>query len=446
MPKPLLYALLIAQFGGRGRRPLRTALARVSVMTVLLGALGTLLAVSIWRTPLPNAVPALWLAAVVYGAAMGLGGMVLLAMAGTHGSRFGRQTIERLAATWPLSRSARWRVSVVPHLLVLVLIASFCFPLTVAIAHSFSAQPLLLVAALGGGLLAGLGWAVAPWPANLSMRVGLFAGAVAGYSWVLERALLSAVTGIAGASGISMVIGCTATLLVLRQSYRAAGSVARAASNQSVLVSPPGRHVYDLWYGIKLLRNRRTRGALVFGGVIVASTAAGVFIRQVGADIGWLLFGGIITASYACDVRGIVAHHHPPEIVMVRGVLFFIRCAWQTALTGGLLLGLPLVIVVGLQSVEPWPVLGPLYIAMQCFAVAAGLLAGSMFLPRDGDIGTQFFAVASASLLLCLIPWLARFSEVSLGVQVLVWSVGTCACLAVCYEIERIRSRAYGAI
>jgi hypothetical protein len=382
-------------------------------------ALGLSLARSLKRSGLPSGLPADWLGAVVMTSGFVLFGLILLSI-GTALSR--TDALTRLISTLPLPSSTRRLVVLIPPTIILAITLAFVAPVVMVLNLPFGPAYFLAGAAAALALILAPGFS----PALKALAFALLTGAAI---WLLTRSQTALV------------------YLILALPYL--GLISRHHIHRSTLpyrrlVRLPNRSLPRWWFVLKLVRNRRSQLALGFSLALSIITAIAIAWRGLGAfaGAGWLIMSAVLTAAIACDIRGLSPRHKAPEVEALGGLHYFLSSQTRAAMLVAVLPPLPLIAV--LLPHVPAAELLSYGLALQTAALMLGLLAGSIFVPRGGDTGSQFFAATLSTSALLLIPKL--FQSQPLGHHTLAWLAVAATAFAFIPIIETLRRHRYATI
>src|SRR5690606_36549562 len=78
------------------------------------------------------------------------------------------------------------------------------------------------------------------------------------------------------------------------------------------------------------------------------------------------------------------------------------------------------------------------YAAIQIFANMSGLFSGTLLVPSDSEIGSQFFTVILATSLIYAVPKMVGFSDINYSQQVPYWLMSAGIAVILIYFIELI--------
>jgi hypothetical protein len=382
--------------------------------------LGMGLARSLRRSGLPTGLPADWLGALVLTSGFILFGLILLSI----GSALSRtDALARLISALPLSTTTRRLSALMPPAIILAITFALAAPIVLVL--DLPLGPAYFLAGAGSALALMLAPRLSP-----GLKALMFAAVAATGIALLRRSEPAAVF---------LLLALPYAGLFFRQAHAHVTALPHRR-----LLRLPGRSLPRWWFVLKLVRNRRTQLALGFALALSVVTAATIAWRGLGAFGGasWLIMSAVLTAAVACDIRGLSPRHKAPEVEALGGLRYFISSQTRASLLVALLTPLPLLAV--LLPVIPAAELLPYCAALQLAALMLGLLAGSLFVPRNGDTGAQFFSAALSTSALFAVPKL--FPSPSLTYQSIVWLAVAIAAFALIPIIESVRRQRYATI
>lgn len=436
--------LKLALVNSFGRNALHPALAARLRLVVAFGAaiiLGVLAAKPINGAPLPQDLPWGWLISGLFFLVFCITSFLLLILFSSfYGARRVNALI-KITTLLPINRMEAWVVTRLPLMIIAAVVASFMVPLVTALAAELAVSMPLLVLITLISIFSSLGFVLVP-DMRLALKAGLLIIYSAGGVWLLEKSM-----GWTEGSG-DLVIGLLAVLPLTGyigywQSYRtrlqAMNSQAQTTGSHISL-----RYIYYGWFLLKLLRNHRTRSSILFCTILCVSLAVLVNFRSANgfADPSLLWFGAFCAAAFSSDIRGISKRYKTTEISGVKSVAFFVIHEFFAGYTIALLFGLPLLLVTLLAGES---VLGPVlyFVCIVLAGISFGLVASTIFVPEDGNVGAQFFAAVAAVAGLFYAPKWLRFEDFPIHTQAYAWVAIGLLGLVGTYIIEFLRRRNY---
>jgi hypothetical protein len=412
----LIWVTLITSFASGTRRPHEAVVVRLGIATAITLLLGIAAANSLRQAGLPSDLPGPWLRAVVLLAGFALTGIVFMAIGGPRAQR---SVWERLVTTWPVSALVRSSLRLLPAGLALSLVWLF-------------ALPVLASLNLPG--------------ANLAFVLG---AAIA--AWLVTRGHPAAITSLIF---LAVVVGSIQLLvhrheqlvvwLVTAAGLMAALSPQRWPAGPTLHLALPARPLNQWWFVLKLLRNRRTLTALSFGCILTTVSAGFIEWRHLTAlgGAGWFMLSAIMSATIACDLRGLSARHKAPEVEALGGLAYFVRSQLRAALPVAIMPALPIAIITSLHS--PGSQTVAYAVSLQLAATLLGLVAGTLLVPGDKDMGSQLFAAVLSTSAIIGVPKLLTYA--SLAQLTITWSGIAASAIILIYLIEINRRRSYAPI
>lgn len=421
MTSRLAWAVLTTSFASGTRRPRTTATLRLAASFIAAIFLGLNLAGSLRRSGLPTNLPADWLGALVMTSGFVLFGLILLSI----GAALSRtDALARLISTLPLPASTRRLVALIPPAIILAVTLAFATPVVMVLELPFG--PAYFLAGAGAALALVLAPGHAP-----ALKALVFAVFTGTAIWLLTRSQPAAVYYLLSLPFLSLA---------------SRGHVRPSARPHRRLIQLPERSLPRWWFVLKLVRNRRSQLALSFSLALSVITATTIAWRDLGAmaGAGWLIMSAVLTAAVACDVRGLSPRHKAPEVEALGGLRYFLASQTRAAILIAILPPLPL--IAALLPHVPAAELLTYGLALQAAALMLGLLAGAIFVPRDGDTGAQFFAATLSTSALFALPKLTGFQSQPLSHHAVAWLAVALTALALIPLIETFRRHRYATI
>ncbi len=445
MNKELFFALLAVHFGRGAYRPVRAAAFRLVIAAAAAAGSGVLVARLVSKALIPSDLPVLWCAAAVAVAVFAGTALLLLSIGASQEQMWRRSALSRQASTWPLSPFARWLLEITPPFLIALLAGLFIMPIAGVVGARLHVPAYIMGVATTWGFGAAIGLAVSPRPRAAPLRLLIYGLLVAASLKVLLWAgqpnphtySLLLIFAVIGGLGL-----CYAGLAL--SYYQGDRSPPERRVVPLVRLGPA--NVYGWWYIATMLRNHRTASSLAFCTTLTVATALLVqwrHLADVGAN-GWLLFNALLVSTFAADVRGLVRRYKPTEIFGLKGIGFFVASEVQASVLLCLLIGLPLFVVLACSPGVGITADVLLYVSLQTAAALLGLLASTVFVPRTGEIGAQFFAALTPTLLLFGVLRFAHVGSFGTLGQTAAWLLAAGASTGLIYGIEKIRSKHYG--
>jgi hypothetical protein len=445
--KQLWRTMLVVNFGQGASRPLQAALLRICAASAAATILGVATRRTLEKTHLPLDVPADFMGALTVLATYGLIGLLLLSLGSTR-LQAGQSTFTRLLATLPLSRTTRWLLPLAPSAIVCLLSLIIWAPVTYTITKNMKlpAAPSLIWMSLGAA--SAIGFTVLTKPKSVLLKVGLFACSMVTGILLIQRSAQTADHRL-----YRFLLACIYAIAIVPlvgflQSYFSPPTPSTPRTRDRQLLKLPSRHLLTWWFLLKLLRNRRSVIPIMFSFSIASALAYGLAAKHLTAvgGVNWLLIGAVLTTAIACDIRGLSPRHKAPEVEALSGPRFFVRGQTRSALLVAFIPPLPILVALLGAHTSPAAHLIEYFICLQLAALLIGLLASSMFVPRAGETGAQFFSVMLSTTILGITPKLLHFQNLNLLRQSLIWlSLAICSYMLI-HIIEHTRRLHYVAV
>lgn len=443
--KKLWKTLLIVHFAKDVPHPLNSAIIRLMGGYVVAIVLGWIVAQPIAKANLPPDLPATLLLTLVLLIGFIIGGFLLLVInTAQSGSQRGT-AFQRVAKLAPLSKWCYWWIIITPSIVILGMIAVFGAMLIAKIAPQMGVSALQTDGVLLVGLLCGHGCTLLRSPSRLAHKGMLFMGVIILAGVLLDR-LLTSYSPVAARVITTIVDVLLGVFLIgFVHAYRSGLRRANDEHNTQVRQLIPTILPMASWLTVKLWRNPRTRASFLLAITLSSISAFIIILRhKTFADpYQLLLLGALFATTFACDVRGAMRRHIPPELVLLKGAKGIVRSEIGTVIISGIMIGLPMFFA--LQSSTTNSLLFIVsFVSVQVFASLAGLFASTLFVPGAGDTGAQFFAAMVASATVFMLPKATHFSDISVAAQSLRWFVASFVAAMTIYIIELIRRHNYG--
>lgn len=441
----LLSTMLAVHFAKDSSRPLRGAIYRICAAYAFALVFGMLLSRSVARAELPVDVPLRVTAPIIMGFGYIFSGLLMLTMQANQQGAQRTLAFLRTTRLLPIAKPVRYITQIAPSLLVLGVLYAFGVQIILALAKSMQHPGWLLALTLAAGLLAGYGLLLMAWPRTALQKGFLFVAVVSTALWLLDWTLTSNSESAVQAGSYSMLALFSMSLVGLVHQYNFGYElpISEQASQLKPLI--PGMLPYAAWFALKLWRNGRSRTAFFLAISLSLLTAISIVIRRKTFSDPYpaLLFGAVLASTFACDVRGVLRRHLPPEMPLLHGLRSVVVAQVWTVLCIGLVVGLPVFFAVHSDASNSGHFL-LFYVCIQLFASLGGLLASAVFVPAAGETGSQFFAAIMATGLLLGFPKAAGITGASPVSQAPYW-LAAAACFSLfIYGIELIRRRSYG--
>lgn len=443
--KQLFQTMLITHFSKPSARPLTNALLRLVVGLGGAIGLGGVLSGAIRHAVLPQDLPQMLLISVALCVGFIIGGFVLLALGSSQSATQRGTVFQRITKLMPLSRSVRWLLAMSPALIVLSIVGAFGAIIANTVAQQMSVAPRFIIVAWTLGLLAGQGFMTLKHPRSIALKSLIFMLIVCLSLFIFDKVIGAASEN----TRTTLLIGLDTLLLLplfgLVQSYWTPIALPMAQSSGLERPLIPNVLPHGAWFLIKLWRNKRTKSSIMLAIALSLSTALILLLKHKTFEdpYGILLFGAILAATFACDVRGVMRRHIPPEMVLLKGAKGIVTAEILAVMICGLIIGLPVFMALHSSASNAFLFI-TFYIAVQTFASLAGLFASTLFVPGAGDTGSQFFAAALASTAIICLPKIGHFSDINYDSQSLYWLAASLVLGAVIYITELTRRRNYG--
>lgn len=441
----LFRTLLILHFAKGSVRPFRTAILRLAMTYLCALVFGYLLSRTMSQLTLPTDIPLRVVLGMVTGLGFVLGGLLMLTTQANQNGATKSAIFQRQLRLLPISPVIRWLLQIVPNLLVVGAIAVFGSMLITPISHALQQPTFALLAAWIAGLVSSYGFVLLPKPQHLVNKGVVFVAVIALAFRLLDWMFTSTGLFAVQVGPYVLLIMLAMPIAGLYDQYRHGYALRPSwqASNFAALM--PKFIPTKAWFVVKLWRNVRSRNALLLAISLSALTAASIVIRhKVFTDpYPVLLFGAILAATFACEVRGLMRRHLPPEAPLLTGLRGLVWSQLGVVIVVGFVIGLPVFFALNHQAVNSFQFL-IFYCYLQAFASCAGLLASTLFVPGNGESGAQFFAAILATSLLLGFPKIAKLSDVPYGRQMPYWIFSAVVLTGGVFVIENIRRKNYG--
>lgn len=409
MSREIFWLWIVTSLGSKSPHPRAVAPLRLGCALFVATVTGTITGNMLRPLVFFQGLPKRWIVTFLYLAGYILAGIVMLTLRSgwTHGSH---STINRLLVTLPIRGRDRWLFSILPHLFVSGLLSLFLVPLVVVLADKLAFSVILAIFLLVASLSSVLGLVL--WP---RLKTSIFLVLLAALTLGLPHLL-----GFMASHELWRQVTCWLLLLVMIALgiigwYKSRTQMIR----QTKLTRTVRRWPFSTrqWFIVKLLRNGQTwRSWLTSFGL--ALVLAGVILwRQIAQTniFGWLLFSAVLALAFATEVRTTSRLHRTPEITAVRDVVYFVKREWWAAIFCGLIVGLPILVsILWATQDTAWIIT---YVSYQVYAVAIGLVMGTLLGPEQGNIGIQFVTTCLALGLFFAIPKMSGLASRGIAAQ-----------------------------
>lgn len=439
----LWQAVLVVAFARGAYRPREALLTRLTVGYAAAIGLGMIFTKIVAKAGLPTSIPQQLAVNLCLLTGFVLSGLLLLTIYGNDAIKL--NGLQKVILLLPISNTMRWLVRIVPGLLSLGMMSMLGGIVLGYLATRLQCSQLLIILSWLLGLLSGFGLVLLPRPRRLLLKAVAYAAVVGGSVWLVELSLTSSSVG--KGKLISCLASCVLLLPIIgiSASRRQTGRLDNLSHGDITVSLIPNIVSARSWLLVKVWRNKRTRNSLCLAFVLDAIVAISIVVKSktVSDPYGLLMIGAILAASFAGDVRGLFRRHKPPEIVLINGVSGLVWSELRAVVLMSFLIGAPLALCLLVQADNLVAFLF-LFASLHVFCGISGLFASTLFVPREGEAGVQFFTGVLASTSLVAIPRIMHFSSLSYGMQTLRWFIAACGGGVVIYVIENVRRKSYG--
>lgn len=441
----LWRTVLVVNFAKGTRRPLASAVSRILFGYGVATVLGVMLTPAVRQVDIPAGLPWLLIANLVVLIGFVLGGLISLTMLAAQSAKTRQATLYNILRLQPLPKRVRWLTRTLPSFLVIGMLG-LCGGLLLDIVVRTAGYSVMVVVGFWlAGLASGYGLSLLTKSRLVLSKAAIYALLIAGAVMLLDQSLkLDDPRHYTGLAWLVNAI-CLMPLYGFWQSYRHSNSTHIESGRSTTLALIPQFVSAHSWFLVKVWRNARTRSALSLALLLNSLVAVVLVIRRIApSDPHALLFiGAMLAATFAGDVRGVIRRHMPPEMVLVRGLRGMVWSEVRAVLLCGIVIGLPLLFALHRHADNSFLFL-LFYLCLQSFAVMAGLLASTLFVPAAGEAGSQFFTGIAATGALVAFPKLAQLSQTSYAKQSAYWLLAGVLLGLGIYIIEIIRRKTYG--
>ncbi len=438
----IIQVVMAGNFAKNSAKPVSVALFRVTIACAIAATVSHILAKSLIGYQLPTDVPLRIMIVLVALIGFVICGLLQL----SRGQRATQVGTGARGVFWllPLRRSERIIAEVLPGLITVSILFCLGSAIIGQIASAMQLSWLALQLSWCLGLSAGLGVSIY-FDRQIVRTILLFITII-----IVSMRLLQMVY-ISQSEMITNYIPYVAQIVVLwpvygyvRMAKRKAYGVHIQESKQHPAVIPE-KVPTSWWMLVKIWRNNRTRTSffIIFSlSIILAGTMT---LRKLTIEnpYPYMLISATLVATFCCELRGLMRRVLPPEAVTLRGIRSVIFGEFGVGLTSALLIGLPLLLALqNSPQVTSFFVIS--YLVYQVFGACAGMIAGSIFVPQNDEMGSQFFAALASSAIVIGLPKFLSFRYEVGGISIpqclgllLVLCIGSLV-------IESLRRKRYG--
>lgn len=438
----IMRAILAGNFAKNTARPINTALLRITFAYVTALTVGHVIAGSVGKSPLPTDVPLRVMVVLV-----SLVGFVLCALLQLpQGQRQLLSVSGMRGVLWllPLRRSERFVASMLPGWVTVGVLVCLGFEVVVQLASAMQLSSWVLQLSWLLGLLAGQGLSIF-FVQQITRSVMMFAIIVASSMRLLQMVYVSDVSMVANyVPYIAIAVVLWPLYGFVRVAQRTSFGLLPHESKQYSAIVPEKLPV-SCWMAVKVWRSSRARTSfLIVLGMSVLLAASMIIRRQIVENpYPYLIVTATLAATFCCELRGLMRRTAPPEAVTLRGMRAVLYGEFGVGLVAAWLVGLPLLLAL-LSSPQTSPYFVTSFMVFQGLGAFAGMIAGSLFVPLQDEVGNQFFAALLASGLVIGLPKLLAFRYETGGLPI--WQcTGVLMGLGfVSMIIEAVRRKRYG--
>jgi hypothetical protein len=388
---PLYKAALATAFAGSRQPAWRSSLVHLGALAFVALGLSFCMAQLIGQLPQDLHLSA---TVVTMGVVLVIQLVVLatLLAAASLGTAVARGPFARWVITLPLRNSEVWASVMLPSVLLAIFATMLVsWPLASTALQLGAPLPVLLVA-MAAGTASGLGLRHGL-PRRLIVSHALLVPTVIGIEYqllsLLSRPAYSEMRdGIASIIYV-LLIGLLVWAFIYSQRYLHA-TVTQLVTTRHVAAQ--GLPTW-LWFAKKMLRTP-ARVVSFAAAIGMSGLAVAYANRYATTTTPVVLLTSIVIATYITDIRGLSLRQAPPEIAQLKGTPYFFAIQLATTAFFAALLALPLLWLNGLSLAMAIPLLA-------C-GLASGVCAGTIVVPRPGDILSQCIAT-----ILCIASFIA---------------------------------------
>lgn len=417
---------LITSFGGRSRKPLASALSRISVTAAGLIGFSFVCLPAIRQLPLASGLPEIWWLSLIAVGVQMLTGVVMLVAASVN---LGKSRISNLLLCLPVSNFGRWLVINMSFIVLACLVIGMLLPPALQIGSKISMPTWKLLLAILLGTISGYGLANYRTGLNFPLRIAASGGVVAGEYLIIKDLIRNFFVSDMSASYWTLLLLFLIPIFWVTLSYRRVANDNQLEQSRGSLIIPFGGNV--MWFFAKFARHRRTTLSFM---VTLGLCAAAVYLSSkpgISSHNALLTIVAVLVSALVTDVRGISRKITPPEAVALRGSGFFIWQQIGVSIFIAFLATIPIFITI---SSSP-QILLP-YFSTLLFSCGVGLVVSELLVSGLRDITGQLTAAAvSVGLILGLPKIIPAFINQNLTYLTLAALLG-----ASCYVVERYRN------
>lgn len=447
MTSTLFSAVIVHTFGRNSLRPQKTAWRRLLFAIGIATMLDIIVTGSLSTLQLPSDLFQSWVAIMLILTIQIVVGLIMLIVRAS-GYGLHDDQINDILSVMPVSELSRWVIALVPGLVVVGLLYIVTIGPLIIIASTLHLPLYLCILSIIIGTLSGIGLGTYQPHTSIALNFLLMGLLVAAELQLLERIM----TTYQIYQNPFLVGFATLLVLIVIPFYWLARSVqtwshARQRKSTAVYsfsIFPIG---VNTWLAHKVTRHPKIiRSAVVLTGISNLLTYMWLQSSNGGdPDMSIIIIGLSFIASLATsDIRGLTRSEAAPEIIMVRGSLFFVIQQICTGLILSTIVTAPIWLsLVISHSHHPTMLLAIL--GQLALGSTTALLTSTLFVPSQQDVSAEFF---SATISACLIIALEKISTslklaTTLQAKSIIWII-TANIIAICiFSVERRRNNYY---
>ncbi|HEU4914764.1 MAG TPA: hypothetical protein VFT16_05195 [Candidatus Saccharimonadales bacterium] len=384
-----IYGAVLASTFGHGRRPLRSAVTKLTVMGVATAALGLALAAGIPPLAAEASTSTHWFIRSIFVMQVVTVASNMSA-AGIIGSK---DQLDRLLLTLPLSSRQQSVLLLLPTLVITMYGLLLVLPCLYAVGTRIGAPIPVLFLGVSVGSLSGIGLLHgqlrSPWKI-LSIPIVMFA----------EYGLLVSLTKDSSSNPAALLSLCLVVALLclaaLGTASRIRAELTDAARSKQLRFV---QHTGCLWAIKKIWRFRTMR--VGFGAALALSAIIAFLAKKyhLDADPSLATLGQLLAASYTSDARTAARKQTPFEVAGLKGSFALVTRLLLPALLGALLSTAPLTVLLSSTS----PAHAPIILLQITSGACLGFMCGFLLAPERRDVSAQI-AAALMCVALAILP------------------------------------------
>lgn len=373
-------AVALAVFGHDSSRPKRKAIVLCSSLIFVSAVFGALAAVQARHASILHAWPYPY--DILFALVFCLQIIMLVCLVSSRGILNTEVTTVRLLHVLPLTEFKRWLLIRMPQLFLLSIVIMVSAPALQTCISIVGLNPLWSLVIISCASLSALGLCYGL-PFKGILHFGLCVASIAAEAWLLRSILDVTVTSTAKTPYYCLFSLLIASTLL---SLRFANKHKPVTKQHYLNVHLP----QTLWYITKVIRSYTGRTSFLFAILCTMLVMTGaIYLHQ--ESIGFLCTTtGLVLASFCSDIRSLAAVKRPPEIVALRGTLYFVKQQMSSIIIS-LFAASPVIGYLMLTHATALDLLtGILMILM---GAIAGLFAATVIGAKARDISSQCAAV-----------------------------------------------------